>query len=148
MLNIGITTSSVSLLHRKFRWYFKAMNDKGDVIFPGEFVRVLQRPELEGNGIIEIEFFNGTSINENAVDSCLLELLDGCGNPIENWTLNGVKLTKEKSGEEYTHVKIKYESIKYEDKCPVFSDISNASCSPTSNLNTGIGVIGQNIVFK
>lgn len=103
-------------LKRKFRYTFEGKDAEGNVVFPMCFVKISHRPSFpyvgtaEGlvpiPGSIELTqmFFAYDDPKQAEVDwnkyypsglnvvSGVLKTLDGCGEPMESWEFNGVKM--------------------------------------------------------
>lgn len=85
----------------------------------------------------------------------VLELLDGCGIPMETWHLNKMFVTSVNFGElDYSSsecitidLRIRYESVNHTDHCK--PPVQNIVINPpgTTPVNMGLGILGD-VVFK
>lgn len=98
-------------MKRKNRWIFEGRNKDGEIVFPKGFVKMLfveknlieefvgknfgmaqfftMYDEKDNKATEEFEKFNKNYCN---VISGVLELLDGCGNILEKWTVENITM--------------------------------------------------------
>lgn len=151
-INLGKPTDP-SAFHRKFRWTFEGKDKDGNISFPQSFVKMRndEKSFLESrpfqNEITFTSFFTMyeekgkarqefDKINNTAYDtvSGSLNLYDGCGSLMEEWKIEGIKLTSSFPSEEFPEIDyheniivdwhIFYEKLTYINYCKPISDVT------------------------
>lgn len=96
------------IFKRKFRWTVEFSKGE-EVLLPPTFVKVTGRPELEEVKNVSLVFYEYGQSDWHFVEAitaenectCILTLYDGCGTPLESWTLGNVTI-KDKNIIEYS----------------------------------------------